>query len=211
MDAATRRNLDHPDAARRNRRLCCRCLTPAPPTWVAACWRTGCTIRCATAACCVRGWKQYNDCSTLKAQAIYLVWYMMRSNLAWMWNASRPNRVEIRPPAGPLRLPTRSSNCATARVACCQRRSPHRQSGRRTADRCSAGRIAEKHVKEEPSSVLREGGVIADGYDADLDELRGIQNNCGDFCWRLNRVNANAPASPRSRWNTTACMASISR
>ncbi|GAB7563394.1 DNA mismatch repair protein MutS [Methylobacillus methanolivorans] len=36
-------------------------------------------------------------------------------------------------------------------------------------------------VKDEPAAVLREGGVIADGFDAELDELRGIQNNCGEF------------------------------
>lgn len=36
-------------------------------------------------------------------------------------------------------------------------------------------------IQAEPSSVLREGGVIADGFDAELDELRGIQNNCGEF------------------------------
>jgi DNA mismatch repair protein MutS len=36
-------------------------------------------------------------------------------------------------------------------------------------------------IKEEPASVLREGGVIADGFDAELDELRAIQNNCGEF------------------------------
>ncbi len=36
-------------------------------------------------------------------------------------------------------------------------------------------------IKAEPSVVLREGGVIADGYDAELDELRTIQTNHGDF------------------------------
>ncbi len=36
-------------------------------------------------------------------------------------------------------------------------------------------------IKPEPASVLREGGVIADGYDAELDELRGMQANCGEF------------------------------
>jgi len=36
-------------------------------------------------------------------------------------------------------------------------------------------------IRPEPSSVLREGGVIADGYDAELDKLRGIQSNCGEF------------------------------
>jgi DNA mismatch repair protein MutS len=36
-------------------------------------------------------------------------------------------------------------------------------------------------IQLDPSSVLREGGVIADGYDAELDELRGMQANCGEF------------------------------
>jgi DNA mismatch repair protein MutS len=36
-------------------------------------------------------------------------------------------------------------------------------------------------IQPEPSSVLREGGVIADGYDAELDEVRGMQANCGEF------------------------------
>ena len=36
-------------------------------------------------------------------------------------------------------------------------------------------------IKPEPSVVLREGGVIADGYDAELDALRALQNNHGDF------------------------------
>jgi len=40
-------------------------------------------------------------------------------------------------------------------------------------------------IKPEPSSVLREGGVIADGFDAELDELRSIQTNCGDFLLAL--------------------------
>jgi len=36
-------------------------------------------------------------------------------------------------------------------------------------------------IRPEPASVLREGGVIADGYDAELDELRSLQTNHGDF------------------------------
>ncbi|TAJ80051.1 MAG: DNA mismatch repair protein MutS [Gallionellaceae bacterium] len=47
--------------------------------------------------------------------------------------------------------------------------------------------LLQKTLKEEPSSVLREGGVIADGYDAELDELRGIQTNCGDFLLELEK------------------------
>lgn len=36
-------------------------------------------------------------------------------------------------------------------------------------------------IQAEPSAVLREGGVIAAGYDAELDELRAIQTDHGDF------------------------------
>jgi len=40
-------------------------------------------------------------------------------------------------------------------------------------------------IKDEPAAVLREGGVIADGYDPDLDELRALQGNCGDFLMQM--------------------------
>jgi DNA mismatch repair protein MutS len=45
--------------------------------------------------------------------------------------------------------------------------------------------LLQRTIKPEPSSVLREGGVIADGFDSELDELRGIQTNCGDFLLQL--------------------------
>ena len=45
--------------------------------------------------------------------------------------------------------------------------------------------LLQSMLREEPSSVLRDGGVIADGFDAELDELRGIQTNCGDFLLAL--------------------------
>ena len=38
-----------------------------------------------------------------------------------------------------------------------------------------------KAIKAVPSVVLREGGVIADGFDTELDELRALQTNHGDF------------------------------
>lgn len=43
----------------------------------------------------------------------------------------------------------------------------------------------EKTLREEPNTLLREGGVIADGYDAELDELRSLQDNCGEFLLHL--------------------------
>ncbi len=40
-------------------------------------------------------------------------------------------------------------------------------------------------IAAEPAALLRDGGVIAPGYDARLDELRGIQDNCGAFLLAL--------------------------
>jgi DNA mismatch repair protein MutS len=36
-------------------------------------------------------------------------------------------------------------------------------------------------VAAEPAAMVRDGGVIARGYDAELDELRDISENCGQF------------------------------
>lgn len=43
----------------------------------------------------------------------------------------------------------------------------------------------QKAIAENPPVVIREGGVIADGYDAELDELRNISTNAGDFLVKL--------------------------
>jgi DNA mismatch repair protein MutS len=40
-------------------------------------------------------------------------------------------------------------------------------------------------IRPEPASVLREGGVIADGYDAELDELRALTRDAGSFLLEL--------------------------
>jgi DNA mismatch repair protein MutS len=40
-------------------------------------------------------------------------------------------------------------------------------------------------IKAEPSALVREGGVIADGFDPELDELRAIGNDCGTFLLEL--------------------------
>jgi DNA mismatch repair protein MutS len=44
---------------------------------------------------------------------------------------------------------------------------------------CAA--LLQAALRPEPATLVRDGGVIADGFDADLDELRAIQNNCDDF------------------------------
>lgn len=36
-------------------------------------------------------------------------------------------------------------------------------------------------IKENPPVIIRDGGVIADGYDRELDELRALNTNAGEF------------------------------
>ncbi|WP_420589576.1 DNA mismatch repair protein MutS [Bacterioplanoides sp.] len=42
-----------------------------------------------------------------------------------------------------------------------------------------------KAIIDNPPVVIRDGGVIAEGYDAELDELRGLSENAGDFLVKL--------------------------
>ena len=48
---------------------------------------------------------------------------------------------------------------------------------------CTA--LLARAVALEPAALLRDGGVMAPGFSAELDELRGIQSNCGAFLLEL--------------------------
>ncbi|MDP3821724.1 MAG: DNA mismatch repair protein MutS [Burkholderiales bacterium] len=43
------------------------------------------------------------------------------------------------------------------------------------------GELMARAIMEEPAALVRDGGVIATGLDAELDELRAIQDNCDGF------------------------------
>ncbi|QLE96657.1 DNA mismatch repair protein MutS [Neptunomonas phycophila] len=45
--------------------------------------------------------------------------------------------------------------------------------------------LLEKAIIDNPPVVIRDGGVIADGYDEELDELRNISENAGDYLIKL--------------------------
>ncbi|HEY6528153.1 MAG TPA: DNA mismatch repair protein MutS [Cellvibrionaceae bacterium] len=45
--------------------------------------------------------------------------------------------------------------------------------------------LLQRALVENPPVVIREGGVIAEGYDAELDDLRSISTNAGDYLVRL--------------------------
>jgi len=44
-----------------------------------------------------------------------------------------------------------------------------------------------RSIALEPAAMVRDGGVIAAGYSAELDELRGLQSNAADFLLQLER------------------------
>jgi DNA mismatch repair protein MutS len=45
--------------------------------------------------------------------------------------------------------------------------------------------ILQQALLEEPANLIRDGGVMANGLDTELDELRAIQTNCDDFLLEL--------------------------
>ena len=44
--------------------------------------------------------------------------------------------------------------------------------------------------------LIRDGGVIAQGYDEELDELRGLSNNANDFLLNTNRHRTRTDRNP---------------
>ena len=47
--------------------------------------------------------------------------------------------------------------------------------------------LLERAVIDNPPAVIRDGGVIATGYDTELDELRGLRERAGDFLVELEK------------------------
>ncbi|MEL0136644.1 MAG: DNA mismatch repair protein MutS, partial [Halieaceae bacterium] len=52
--------------------------------------------------------------------------------------------------------------------------------------------LIDKAIVENPPVLIRDGGVIAEGYDAELDELRNISQNAGDYLLDLEQRERNA-------------------
>ena len=47
--------------------------------------------------------------------------------------------------------------------------------------------LLKRAIREEPAARIVDGGVIADGYNAELDELRGLQSNAGEFLVKMEK------------------------
>jgi DNA mismatch repair protein MutS len=63
---------------------------------------------------------------------------------------------------------------------------PHMQDvARRIAEHPELAELLTRAIIESPPVVMRDGGVIAEGFDAELDELRAISANAGDYLLQL--------------------------
>jgi DNA mismatch repair protein MutS len=69
--------------------------------------------------------------------------------------------------------------------------------------------LLKRAVLEEPAAMVRDGGVIADGYSKELDELRALQTHSGNFLTELEARERARTGIPSLRVPTTACTASI--
>jgi DNA mismatch repair protein MutS len=59
--------------------------------------------------------------------------------------------------------------------------------------------LLEKAIHAEPASRIIDGGVIADGYSAELDELRGLQSHGGEFLIELEKRERERTGIPNLR------------
>jgi len=59
--------------------------------------------------------------------------------------------------------------------------------------------LLRRAVSEDPAAMVRDGGVIATGYRAELDELRALQSNAGDFLVALEARERERTAIPNLR------------
>jgi len=59
--------------------------------------------------------------------------------------------------------------------------------------------LLSRAIATEPAALLRDGGVLAPGFDAELDELRGIAAHCDDFLLALEARERTRTAIPNLR------------
>ncbi|MDF2444793.1 MAG: mutS [Moraxellaceae bacterium] len=71
-----------------------------------------------------------------------------------------------------------------------------RELARQTSNYPDLVDLLTRAIIEVPPLVIRDGGVIREGYDSDLDELRGISANAGDYLLQLEQREREATGIP---------------
>ncbi len=184
LDAATRRNLEITETLRGQPAptllsLLDSCLTGMGSRWLRHCLHHPLADRSAAAA------RHAAVAELIEAQRLP----SLRAALKPVADVERITaRIALRN-ARPRDLSSlRDTLAGLPQLAAALAGAPAELLGRIAADlaappECHA--LLARAIAAEPSSMLREGGVINAGYDAELDELRALQSNCGAYLLEL--------------------------
>ena len=183
LDAATRRNLEITETLRGEAApTLLSLLDTCAPRPAAGCCGTGSRIRCARRTrrparhAAVAAWvdasaRAPRRCTRSSRHTVDVERIAARIALG----SARPRDLAgLRDTLA--RLPAIAATLAEPRSAARAPRSPPTRTSIRNGPSCSTRAIA-----PEPAAQVRDGGVIAKGYDAELDELRAIDDHCGEF------------------------------
>ena len=122
-----------------------------------------------------------------------------------------PPRAEERAAARACRAAGQPQAAARAPPGAARRNAPPQGADRRPGHRPKKRFILEHAIHPEPSARVIDGGVIADGYSADLDELRQLQAHSGEFLVSFEAKEKQRPVFRTCAWPITTCTATTSR
>ncbi|MBP0048103.1 DNA mismatch repair protein MutS [Marinobacterium sp. AK62] len=184
LDAATRRNLelDLNLSGGRNNTLASvldQCRTPMGSRllrrWLHRPLRDRATLEARQDA--IR-WLQMPDCFDNIAEQLKPIGDMERILSRVALRSARPRDLE--------RLRNALAILPELQQALAGTDAPHIQALANTiAEFPAEADLLARAIIDAPPVVIRDGGVIAAGYDAELDELRGLSENAGDFLLQL--------------------------
>jgi DNA mismatch repair protein MutS len=98
----------------------------------------------------------------------------------------RPHRALQRSPARPVKPARQPAAPAELRAPLAATAAPLlAELHAHLATPAAASTCLCRAILPEPAALIRDGGVIANGFDADLDELRALNDNCGAFLVEL--------------------------
>ena len=144
--------------------------------WAAGCCATGCTIRCATARRSRRATTRSSRCDGKSSVHKILRRFsdVERITARIALKSARPRELSG------LR-DSLDAAAASLRQALPGGSALLDGSARDLATPANALQLLERAIHAEPAARVIDGGVIADGYNAELDELRALQTNAGEF------------------------------
>ena len=168
-------------------RLCSRCWTAASRPWARARCGAGSTVRSAAQPVLRQRYHAVGDTRGL-ARATRRCARACATSVIWSasWRASRCARRDRATWCSCAPRWRRHPGCA-ARAGRVRFAAARRAAAQHIGEHAAEHGLLQRAIAAEPAQLLRDGGVIAAGYDAALDELRAISGDTDDFLLELER------------------------